>query len=200
MTRCDSLQVGSGWRPPLWHGGRPVMITERGAGPGWSADWQGWALSNLCGVRRSVILSYTQERERERVRGWVTGRKNTTAPGCGNIVLTRRLYTFNWAHKLALLLLYIPLPGKIGWCCIVYYKYMWYICDAYVMYICDAYGASMRLPTCIHLSLQRLGTNNWDANQANAITPFLPTGQFLAPKLIILLKCLIDILFFKVLF
>ena len=32
------------------------------------------------------------------------------------------------------------------------------------------------------------------------INPFLPTGQFLAPKLIILMKCLIDILFFKVLF
>ena len=32
------------------------------------------------------------------------------------------------------------------------------------------------------------------------INPFLPTGQFLAPKLIILVKCLIDILFFKVLF
>ena len=30
--------------------------------------------------------------------------------------------------------------------------------------------------------------------------PFLPTGQFFAPKLIILIKCLIDILFFKVLF
>ena len=30
--------------------------------------------------------------------------------------------------------------------------------------------------------------------------PFLPTGQFLAPKLIIWIKCLIDILFFKVLF
>ena len=32
------------------------------------------------------------------------------------------------------------------------------------------------------------------------INPFLPTGQFMAPKLIILIKCLIDILFFKVLF
>ena len=32
------------------------------------------------------------------------------------------------------------------------------------------------------------------------INPFLPTGQFLAPKLIILIKCLIDVLFFKVLF
>ena len=30
--------------------------------------------------------------------------------------------------------------------------------------------------------------------------PFLPTGQLFAPKLIILIKCLIDILFFKVLF
>ena len=30
--------------------------------------------------------------------------------------------------------------------------------------------------------------------------PFLPTGQFFAPKLIILVKCLIDVLFFKVLF
>ena len=30
--------------------------------------------------------------------------------------------------------------------------------------------------------------------------PFLPTEQFLAPKLIILTKCLIDILFSKVLF
>ena len=29
---------------------------------------------------------------------------------------------------------------------------------------------------------------------------FLPAGQFFAPKLIILIKCLIDILFFKVLF
>ena len=28
--------------------------------------------------------------------------------------------------------------------------------------------------------------------------PFLPTGQFIAPKLIILIKCLIDILFFSV--
>ena len=34
-----------------------------------------------------------------------------------------------------------------------------------------------------------------------SINPFLPTGQFLAPKLIILPKCLIDnTLFFKVLF
>ena len=32
------------------------------------------------------------------------------------------------------------------------------------------------------------------------INPFLPTGQFMATKLIILIKCLIDILFFKVLF
>ena len=32
------------------------------------------------------------------------------------------------------------------------------------------------------------------------INPFLPTGQFMAPKLIILVKCLIDILYFKVLF
>ena len=32
------------------------------------------------------------------------------------------------------------------------------------------------------------------------LNPFLPTGQFLAPKLIVLIKCLIDILFFKVLF
>ena len=32
------------------------------------------------------------------------------------------------------------------------------------------------------------------------INPFLPTGQLLAPKLIILITCLIDILFFKVLF
>ena len=30
--------------------------------------------------------------------------------------------------------------------------------------------------------------------------PFLPTGQFMAPKLIISIKCLIDVLFFKVLF
>ena len=30
--------------------------------------------------------------------------------------------------------------------------------------------------------------------------PYLPTGHFLAPKLIILIKCLIGILFFKVLF
>ena len=28
--------------------------------------------------------------------------------------------------------------------------------------------------------------------------PFLPAGQFFAPKLIILMKCLIDVLFFKV--
>ena len=28
------------------------------------------------------------------------------------------------------------------------------------------------------------------------LNPFLPTGQFFAPKLIILIKCLIDILFF----
>ena len=33
-----------------------------------------------------------------------------------------------------------------------------------------------------------------------SINPFLPTGQFMAPKLIILIKCLIDVLFFKVLF
>ena len=32
------------------------------------------------------------------------------------------------------------------------------------------------------------------------INPFLPTGQFFAPKLIILIKCLINVLFFKVLF
>ena len=32
-----------------------------------------------------------------------------------------------------------------------------------------------------------------------SLNPFLPTGQFLAPKLIIV-KCLIDILYFKVLF
>ena len=32
------------------------------------------------------------------------------------------------------------------------------------------------------------------------INPFLPAGQFFAPKLIILMKCLIEILFFKVLF
>ena len=32
------------------------------------------------------------------------------------------------------------------------------------------------------------------------INPFLPTGQFLVPKLIILIKCLNNILFFKVLF
>ena len=32
------------------------------------------------------------------------------------------------------------------------------------------------------------------------LNPFFPTGQFLARKLIILLKCLIDILFFKMLF
>ena len=32
------------------------------------------------------------------------------------------------------------------------------------------------------------------------INPFLSTGQFIAPKWIILIKCLIDILFFKVLF
>ena len=38
--------------------------------------------------------------------------------------------------------------------------------------------------------LQQVG---WDIN------PFLPTGQFIAPKLIILIKFLIDILFFKVL-
>ena len=31
-----------------------------------------------------------------------------------------------------------------------------------------------------------------------AFNPFLLTGQFLAPKLIILIKCLIDILFFSV--
>ena len=30
------------------------------------------------------------------------------------------------------------------------------------------------------------------------VSPFLPTGQFLAPKIIILMKCLIDILFFSV--
>ena len=30
--------------------------------------------------------------------------------------------------------------------------------------------------------------------------PFLPPGQFMAPKLIILIKCLIDVLLFKVLF
>ena len=30
--------------------------------------------------------------------------------------------------------------------------------------------------------------------------PFLPTGQFMAPKLIVLFKCLIDVLFFIVLF
>ena len=33
-----------------------------------------------------------------------------------------------------------------------------------------------------------------------SINPFLPIGQFLAPKWIILIWCLIDILFFKVLF
>ena len=32
------------------------------------------------------------------------------------------------------------------------------------------------------------------------INPFLPTGQFFALKLIISIKCLIDILFLKVLF
>ena len=32
------------------------------------------------------------------------------------------------------------------------------------------------------------------------INPFLATGQFMAPELIILIKCLIDVLFFKVLF
>ena len=31
------------------------------------------------------------------------------------------------------------------------------------------------------------------------VNPFLPTGQFMAHKLIILIKCFIDILFFKVL-
>ena len=31
------------------------------------------------------------------------------------------------------------------------------------------------------------------------INPFLPTGQFLTPKVIIIIKCLIDILLFKVL-
>ena len=36
--------------------------------------------------------------------------------------------------------------------------------------------------------------------QARSLNPFLPIGQFMAPKLIILIKCLIDILFFKVLF
>ena len=30
--------------------------------------------------------------------------------------------------------------------------------------------------------------------------PFLPTGQLIAPKIVILMKCLIDVLFFKVLF
>ena len=30
------------------------------------------------------------------------------------------------------------------------------------------------------------------------INPFLPTGQFMAPKVIILTKCLIDVLFFSV--
>ena len=36
---------------------------------------------------------------------------------------------------------------------------------------------------------------------SSVINPFLPTtGQFLTPKLIILIKCLIDVLFFKVLF
>ena len=34
----------------------------------------------------------------------------------------------------------------------------------------------------------------------NGFNPFYPTGQFFAPKLIIFIKCLIDILFFKVLF
>ena len=39
------------------------------------------------------------------------------------------------------------------------------------------------------------------AQSANSIiNPFLPAGQFMAPKLIILIQCLIDILFFKVLF
>ena len=39
-----------------------------------------------------------------------------------------------------------------------------------------------------------------DGCYISSINPFLPTGQFMAPKLIILIKCLIDILSFKVLF
>ena len=35
---------------------------------------------------------------------------------------------------------------------------------------------------------------------SNLFNPFLPTGQFMAPKLIILIKGLTDILFFQVLF
>ena len=47
--------------------------------------------------------------------------------------------------------------------------------------------------------------NNLFLHQSNLksplpVNPFLPIGQFKALKLIILIKCLIDILFFKVLF
>ena len=38
----------------------------------------------------------------------------------------------------------------------------------------------------------------WWEGLGLVINPLLPTGQFMAPKLIILIKCLIDVLFFSV--
>ena len=54
----------------------------------------------------------------------------------------------------------------------------------------------------VHQTIRRNALNHYSVTLIFQlkINPFLPTGQFMAPKLIILTKCLIDVLFFKVLF
>ena len=53
----------------------------------------------------------------------------------------------------------------------------------------------VKLPNISRFYIIKLPILRPDSFELNS---FLPTGQFFAPKLIILIKCLIDILFFKV--
>ena len=60
----------------------------------------------------------------------------------------------------------------------------------------------MQNSECLALALYRVNTAVFEMKDFSLapLNPFLPTGQFIAPKLIILIKCLIDIFFQSVVF